>query len=81
MAIMKKYVIKCHSCGKEIILDVKLSKISHMTFVDDLIVNKTSKCKCLKTGTSITNLQLLFRQLVNINNNKDYIAKELEKQG
>lgn len=76
----KKYKIKCHKCNKELVLDVKISKISHMEFIDDMIVAKNSPCKCLKCGSSIKELQILFRQLIWINDNRDKIVKEMEEQ-
>lgn len=77
---IKKYTIKCDKCNQELVLDVKLSKISHRVFIDDMTVSKSSKCKCLKCNTSIISLNILFRQLMWINNNRDRIAIELEKQ-
>lgn len=80
MEIKKKYIVKCHKCNKELVLDVKISKISHMEFIDDMTVAKNSPCKCLKSGSSVKELQILFRQLIKINDNRDEIVKELEKQ-
>ena len=80
MEIKKKYVIKCDKCNKELVFDVKLSKISHRVFIDDMAVSKESKCKCLKCGTSVIELQILFRQLLKLNENRDRIAIEIEKQ-
>ena len=74
----KKYRIICHKCNKELVLDVKTSKIGHMEFIDDMTVSKSSKCKCLKSGSSIKDLQILFRQLIELNKNRDKIVKELE---
>ena len=74
----KKYRIICHKCNKEMILLVKTSIIGHMEFIDDMTVAKDSKCKCLKSGSSIKDLQILFRQLIELNKNRDKIVKELE---
>ena len=79
MGIMKKYVIKCHKCNKDLVLDVKTSKVGHMEFIDDMTVDKGS-CNCLKSGSSIIDLQILFRQLIKLYENRDFILKELEKQ-
>ena len=75
----KKYTIKCHKCNKDLVLDVKISKIGHLTFIDDMTVSKGS-CKCLKNGSSINELQILFRQLIKIYENRDFIVKEMEAQ-
>ena len=74
----KKYKVICHKCNKELVLLVKTSKIGHMDFIDDMTVAKDSKCKCLKCGSSIKELQILFRQLIELNKNRDKIVKELE---
>ena len=79
MEIKKKYVVKCHKCNKDLVLDVKISKMSHLVFIDDLTVAKDSKCKCLKCGSSINDLQILFRQLIDIYKNRDFIVKDLEE--
>ena len=76
---IKKYVIKCHKCNKDLVLDVKISKMGHLTFIDDMTVAKGS-CHCLKNGSSIKDLAILFKQLLWINDNKDIIVKDLEKQ-
>lgn len=78
MEIKKKYVIKCDKCNQELVFDVKLSKISHRVFIDNMTVAKDSKCKCLKCGTSVIDLQILFRQLMRLNDNRDRIAIEIE---
>ena len=74
----KKYRIICHKCNKELVLDIKTSKIGHMEFIDDMCVSKNSSCKCLKCGSSIKELQILFRQLIELNKHRDTIIKELE---
>ena len=75
----KKYKVKCHKCNKELLLDVKISEMGHMEFIDDMTVSKNSSCKCLKCGSSIKELQILFRQLIELNKNRDFIVKELEE--
>ena len=80
MEIKKKYVVKCHKCNKDLVFDVKISKLSHMEFIDDMTVAKDSKCKCLKCGSSIKELQILFRQLIDIDKNRDFIVKDLEEK-
>ena len=79
MGIMKKYVIKCHKCNKDVVLDVKTSKVGHMEFIDDMCISKNSSCKCLKCGSSIKDLQILFRQLIELNKNRDFIIKDLDE--
>ena len=79
MGIMKKYVIKCHKCNKDLVLILKISRMGYLTFIDDMIVDK-GLCNCLKSGSSIIDLQILFRQLIKLYENRDFILKELEKQ-
>ena len=80
MEIKKKYIIKCDKCNKELVFDVKLSKVGNRVFIDDMTVAKDSKCKCLKCGSSVISLQILFRQLIKLNDKRDRIAIEIEKQ-
>ena len=77
---IKKYTIKCSCCKKELILDVELMKIGYKNFIKSLKVSKTSQCKCIKSGLDIHSFNMLAKDLKYIEDNQDFIVKELEKQ-
>ena len=76
---IKKYLVKCHKCNKDLVLILKISRMGHLTFIDDMTVDKGS-CNCLKSGSSIIDLQILFRQLIKLYENRDFILKDLEEK-
>lgn len=76
---VKRYVTQCHCCGKKIIFNVSISRYKFSAFADDIVISDESECECMKSGTSLVHYQILFRQLENIYNMKNEIAKELLK--
>ena len=76
----KKYKIQCDCCKKELIFDVETTKIGYKEFINKITISKSSKCKCIKAGIDLHDLNMLARDLKYIEDNKDYILKEIENQ-
>ena len=76
---VKRYITKCHCCGKKIIFNVSITKYKFGAFADDIVVCDESECKCLPSNMSLVQSQILFRQLQKIYDSKNEIAKELLK--
>ena len=76
----KKYKIQCYCCKKELVFDIEICKIGYKEFINKITIAKNSKCKCIKAGTDLHSLNMLARDLVYIENNKDIILDRIKKE-